>query len=313
MVTGTVGLDRHSTALAGHYGAESRDVRRDDWSMGLTILCGLLLMLACYPLLSAGFVYEDANRIAAFPGWNWRPNRFLSDLTWALQAGQPAWAFHVVNLIVHSVNAVLVALLARRWGISAFAGAIFLLHPLPLFAAGYLQGRPDLLMTLGVLTAVLGCQGGRPAIALLGTAIAVFSKEAGIVVLPLLFLTGQKPWLLVLGGLALSVGTYELVESLWRHADVTAAEWARLQASALAWHLETWLTAGWNLSMLTGSRSPWWLLAGVPALFTKAGWWIVLALSVRFLVPTIGTPISAHQMYLASVGLALLSAQVFRA
>lgn len=264
-------------------------------------------MIAAGPLFSAGFVYEDANRIAAFPGWNWRPNRFLSDVTWWAQAGQSALPFHVVNLLVHCVNAVLVACLARAWHVSVFAGALFLLHPLPLFAAGYLQGRPDLLMTMGVLVALLS-RGWL--LTALGMALALTSKESGVVVLPLLFLTGRKPWLLMLSGLALCVGTDELVDSLWRHADVTVCQWASLQASALTWHLRSFLAPGYGLSMLTGSLSPWWLLLGLPALLTRAGWFALIAVSVRFLVPTIGTPIAAHQLYLACVGLSLLTARV---
>lgn len=264
-------------------------------------------MVAAWPLLSAGFVYEDANRIASFPGWNWRPNRFLSDVTWWAQVGQPAWAYHVVNLAVHCVNAVLVACLARAWNVSTLAGGIFLLHPLPLFAAGYLQGRPDLLMTMGVLVALLS-RGWL--LTALGMAMALTSKESGVVVLPLLFLTGRKPWLLVLAGLALCVGTYELVESLWRHADVTVGQWASRQASTLTWHLRSWIVPGYGLSMLTGSLSLWWLAPCGLALFTKAGWFALIAVSVRFLVPTIGTPLTAHQLYLACVGLSLLTARV---
>jgi tetratricopeptide (TPR) repeat protein len=88
-----------------------------------------------------------------------RPLRNISYLLDFQIAGlDPRW-WHAHNVILHTVNALLLALVARRllkgaWA-PVFAGAVFLLHPVQTEAVAWVKCRDDLLMTLFVLLAVL--------------------------------------------------------------------------------------------------------------------------------------------------------------
>ncbi len=78
---------------------------------------------------------------------------------WAVSEGSAGW-FHAVNLMLHIVNALLVALLAlrltRRPGIAASVSLLFLLHPLAVEAAVWVSARKDLLSTGFFLLSALG-------------------------------------------------------------------------------------------------------------------------------------------------------------
>jgi tetratricopeptide (TPR) repeat protein len=102
--------------------------------------------------------------------------------------------YHVVNLLLHAGNALLVYALALMWlkqpGALA-AGAVFALHPVATEAVTNIVGRADLLAALGVLGGLLAhrrsqsARGWRRAgwLSLLGVAFGVglFSKENAIV------------------------------------------------------------------------------------------------------------------------------------
>lgn len=82
-------------------------------------------------------------------------------LNWALSGGGPA-AFHVVNIMLHLLNGVLVFLLCRRLlgkagqGPAAIlAGLIFVLHPAATESVDYIVGRAGLLALTFTLASVL--------------------------------------------------------------------------------------------------------------------------------------------------------------
>jgi protein O-mannosyl-transferase len=109
-------------------------------------------------------------------------------------AGQPL-GYHVVNLLLHTSNAMLVYalgwLLTRRRVAACLAGAIFALHPVATEAVTNIVGRADLLATLGVVGGLVAhirsqssCgwqQIGWLAALMVAFGIGLFGKESAIV------------------------------------------------------------------------------------------------------------------------------------
>lgn len=108
---------------------------------------------------------------------------------WWAGAGRPL-AFHAANAIVHALNAALLALLLRRAGVSTptrlLAAAAFAVHPIVVEPVAWVTGLKDLLMTTGVLAAVLGITRDRPARGLPGAALALAAKPAAVAIGPAL-------------------------------------------------------------------------------------------------------------------------------
>ena len=70
-------------------------------------------------------------------------------------AGVDPRSFHVVNVLLHAANAVLLLYLAIALGFAPFAAwaaaAIFAFHPLAVETVHYVSSRSEGLMALGVL------------------------------------------------------------------------------------------------------------------------------------------------------------------
>jgi len=309
------GGDSGETALARLVrGAGATDRVRDT---GVRV--GVLVLIVIAYLSADGFVYEDAHKVGAtWPVWTWRPNRYLSDLLWLTHGMDRPGLAHAISIGLHLLNTWLVGLVAARWRLSApLTMGVFGLHPMAIPAVAYLQGRPDVLMTTGALLAVLGAHDRRWLLAGAGVGLACVSKEAGIVAFGLIALAGVS-WAIVAVAVGLSLGTIPMLLGLWRTADVTPWDWATAQASAFAQHLVSWAVPGLWLSMAPLRNVSW---AALPILaFLALAWvgelrrgvlWVLIALSVRLLVPTPGSILPAHQLYLASVGLALVTVGLF--
>jgi tetratricopeptide (TPR) repeat protein len=197
-----------------------------------------LLSLAAYSnSFSAGLIYDNTPivlhdpRVHAVTGENlrliltneyWYPSngnglyRPLATLSYLFNyamlgnGGSPA-GYHVVNWLIHSVNASLVFALGMvLFGetLPAFAAsALWAVHPILTESVTNVIGRADLLAAFGVLAGLLcfvrACRGGERkrwlVTAALAAGIGVFSKESGIVVLAAVALYDfafqrRKPW-----------------------------------------------------------------------------------------------------------------------
>ncbi len=124
----------------------------------------------------------------------WRPAVLVGyALNWVVGGGEPFW-FHVVNLLLHGANSVLVALALRRFSGSdagAIAGAaVFAVHPVQVETVAWIAGRTDSMCLLGLLVATSGyglrLRGRRAGVVpeVLGAAFALSSKES-FVLLPI--------------------------------------------------------------------------------------------------------------------------------
>ena len=89
--------------------------------------------------------------------FNWHPVTWLSHMLDCQLFGQNAGAHHLVNLLFHAANTVLLLLVLARWtgapGRSALVAALFALHPLHVESVAWIAERKDVLSTLfGLLT-----------------------------------------------------------------------------------------------------------------------------------------------------------------
>jgi hypothetical protein len=124
----------------------------------------------------------------------WRP---LVSLSFAAQrhlTGDRAWPMHLVNVLLHAAASALVARLAWRLTgddrVALVAGVLFAAHPVHVEGVAYLVGRADTLCTVGMLGALslmFAPLTKRRALAVFAcTAVAVLSKEQGLLVPPML-------------------------------------------------------------------------------------------------------------------------------
>jgi protein O-mannosyl-transferase len=176
--------------------------------------------LAVYAITLAGtYVYDDRYillgdpRISDASRWHeyWTKDYFLGgadnlyrplvSMSYALQAKlhgtgeRAAWAFHLVNWLLHAgVSAALAELtrrMTRSMTIATIAGLLFAVHPIHVEAVANIVGRAELMCALGVLGALIlffGPLTTRRVIAIVGCMIfAILSKEQGLL-LPLMLI-----------------------------------------------------------------------------------------------------------------------------
>jgi len=114
----------------------------------------------------------------------YRPVTILSyAVDWTVSGGRPGW-LHLMNAVWHGLATVLLVLLLARWlptlGAVA-AGLVFAWHPVHVEAVASLVGRAELLAAVGILGATLAARGGQWVVAVLCAALAMFSKEHGVI------------------------------------------------------------------------------------------------------------------------------------
>ncbi len=132
----------------------------------------------------------------------YRPLTVLSfAVDWKLGGGGPGW-FHAINDLLHGLVTVLVVLVSwvttRRVFAGLAAGILFAAHPVHGEAVHWIAGRAELLAAVFVLSAVLVALVPRPlepsrdrwraALVVILGALALLSKEHGVLVIPLAIL-----------------------------------------------------------------------------------------------------------------------------
>ncbi|MFP6627282.1 MAG: tetratricopeptide repeat protein [Deltaproteobacteria bacterium] len=144
----------------------------------------------------------------------YRPLRYLSFLIDFNLGGGRSWVYHLNNVLLHALVAVLalrtaIGLGARR-AMAVAACLAFAVHPLAVEAVAYVSGRRDLLATAFSLAAVGAWISPRPrsALAVPMVLAAAASKESGVIVIGILGLAsaaglGPSPRqaIVILGGL----------------------------------------------------------------------------------------------------------------
>lgn len=120
----------------------------------------------------------------------YRPATILSfAVDWTLSGGRPGW-FHLVNAAWHALVTVLVALVLSRWlpAVGAVAaGVVFAVHPVHVEGVASVVARSELLAAAGMFGAVLCARRRWWVGACLAAALAMFSKEHGVITAALVF------------------------------------------------------------------------------------------------------------------------------
>ena len=185
-------------------------------ALGLFVSASLALY---FPVLSTGLFSDDFVLIdRASSGLLTMGTEFFRPLPMLVWAGAAqlgdtsAVVLHAVNVCVHGLNAWLVYLIAREIGLtrgwSIAAAALFLASASSVEAVTWISALFDVLMLAGVLTYVLACLKARHVMALAGLAIALLSKETGVVAALLGFLvaaSGRRSLRIPFIGVALTV------------------------------------------------------------------------------------------------------------
>ena len=141
------------------------------WHYALALAAALVAVLAAYgPALRGPFLFDDAYLPMSLPEYARAPLRawvagvrpLLMLSFWAnyrLFDAEPL-SYHLFNVLCHFANGVLVFLVARRLlaragesgfsraALAAFAGALFLLHPVQTESVAYVASRSEVLSGL---------------------------------------------------------------------------------------------------------------------------------------------------------------------
>ncbi len=134
---------------------------------------------------------------------NWHPLTMLSYSADLSMFGMEPGGMHGTNLLLHLVNALLVALFIRRLTgdplVAALTMLLWAVHPLRVESVAWVSGRKDLLMTLfGLLTLLLWLQWkatGRLRFflaSLIAFVLACFSKGMAVSLVPCLWLVDRS-------------------------------------------------------------------------------------------------------------------------
>ncbi len=238
---------------------------RHRWARDAVLLVVPAAVALAYHDVSAfGYVWDDNELLRWLTadgvvrpwrdvGWAALPfseNYFRPLPVWSFQAtfrafGLGAAALHVGNLVVHALNATLVAALVRRMAPdrtsallpAALAGLLYGLHPALVEPTAWISGRFDLLVTTGLLAMLLAdhCGRGRPRRRALGVGAAFAAglacKETAVVF----------PAVLALWHLATPAPS--VAPSSWRR-DERAVVWLSVACVAFAWFWGRWFALG---------------------------------------------------------------------
>jgi hypothetical protein len=114
----------------------------------------------------------------------YRPVTILSyAVDWTVSGGRTGW-LHIMNALWHGLAAVLLVAVLARWLptlAAAGAGLVFAWHPVHVEAVASLVGRAELLAACGILGAVLASRRGWWIGAVVCAALAMLSKEHGVI------------------------------------------------------------------------------------------------------------------------------------
>ena len=180
-------------------------------NLGVAFLVFALALGLYVSTINHEFLFDDVTLIIQHPRvaelqWlkilSFHEYRPIRTLTYAVNywlGGEDPFGYHLFNVVLHGLNAVLVFLLLYKitsWPMLAGAGAvIFASHPVQSAAVAYVSGRKDVLATFFIL---LGCywyvsyrstrRRSFLLLCLLGFLLGVLSKEVAIVLPALLLL-----------------------------------------------------------------------------------------------------------------------------
>jgi Flp pilus assembly protein TadD len=207
-------------------GVPQSDRSASGWTWARWLVPAFLALLIFGNTLGGAFVYDDRDLIAQNPSvhdlrelpraltrpmWSFRtsaPTNYYRPLPvaaytllWVAGGGAP-WPFHLLNVLLHALNATLAAALvlrlSRRPALAVASGALFAVHPLASEAVAWASGLPELLYAGAVLGFLHLHLSGRRILAGGVLLLGLLSKETAAVALPLAVLLdahrGEDAW-----------------------------------------------------------------------------------------------------------------------
>lgn len=108
-------------------------------------------------------------------------------------SGLQPFGFHVINLTIHFLNAILLYSLLKNlrpkvpFGLALLLSLLFIVHPVYTEAVGYISCRSDLLLTCFILLALLSYLRNRLLLSMILFSLALLTKESAVVFIPLVF------------------------------------------------------------------------------------------------------------------------------
>src|SRR5688572_25173105 len=189
------------------------------WHLALGVLASVLLAFYAYaPALRGEFLFDDSYLPFLVPGVAEAPLRgwlgvrpFLMISYWLnyQSSGVDPYPYHVVNVVLHALNAVLACIIVRRYLawvnkdgalnvlLAVFGGLLFLLHPVQTESVAYVASRSEAMSIFFFFAALavyvtrpaetIGWARAIPVIVLFGIACTI--KEHTVVLPVLLVLT----------------------------------------------------------------------------------------------------------------------------
>lgn len=170
------------------------------------------VIIVYWPTLSVGFLSDDFvlaawARRGDFVGSGHAFVRPVPLFLWSLllHAGGGAGSIHLLNVVLHAANGVLLVLLCRSFGLrsleSVLAGLLFVVWPTQVEAVAWVSAMSDVLATTLMLATVILFMRGtgasglfRLAIAGAATAVALFTKETALAIAPILVVVAAWSW-----------------------------------------------------------------------------------------------------------------------
>ncbi len=249
--------------------------------------------------------------------------------------GYEPWGYHLVNIGLHALAAILLALLLNRcfsdrW-LGFWGGLLFSSHPIQTQAINYVSSRSVTLSAAGVLLAIVmvspGCRRSWPVAAY---ATALFSKSTAVVLMPLLVILRRAnamqlrhylPFALITGLYLLIIWNNDYVpKSLAQDLRPLGAQWAT-QTKAVVYYVKLVFMPTsqsvehtFRVSQGFGEATVVWallLLASISVLVfrrpikrspaSSGTLWFLVCLVPTFVIP-LNVLVSEQRVYLAAVG-----------
>lgn len=181
--------------------------------IGIYLICFGLSLAIYWPALHGEFIMDDwgyitqnaavVNAPSPLKYWITFDTTDYWPLTYTLYwleyriFGENPVGYHLVNIVLHSLNGFLLYLLALRIGLGWALGAalLFLLHPLHVQATAWIAQSKTLLATFFVLVTLHLYHSGRRHLAILSFALSLLAKTSALFLpLALLVLDRPKTW-----------------------------------------------------------------------------------------------------------------------
>lgn len=313
------------------------EAERRSWttttSLPLTLIAAAIVLY--YPALRLGFLSDDfvLSALAArreFFGQSWAFFRPLPLLFYNAAGTNPA-VLHAAVVILHGLNAALVLRLAAIFGLSRgqsfTAAALFLTFPANLEAVAWCAGIQDVLMTAGVLGAIVAASASATALSLVAVAASLLAKETAVAAPFLMWLSNRSRWRTAAAALGVA-SAY----AVWRIATRPIAE--GFAAAPTSYKLKELLVRPYGTLAVPfrGAQLTEWpwlgvlLVGGLAVLLVRAAWhwrgsrrrllvagalglWVLVSIApVYSMFDVSGTLQGSRYVYLAAAGWSILMA-----